>query len=85
MSGGEGKEAAEWVQGRTGLRCVSVRRREEGPSPSQNIPAWPGIPEDKGCLEQFGSPGPDNVQQNPTFKQNLTQEFPLWLSSNKPD
>ena len=41
---------------------------------SQNVPAWPGTPEDIGCLELSSSPGPDDMNpvSNGALSSNKT-------------
>lgn len=54
------KEAVQLVWERKAWRCAS-RRQRRGAKPlcpvSQNVPALPGIPGDRGCQELPGCPG----------------------------
>lgn len=51
--------------------CEAERRAAKSLCPaSQNVPAWPGTPKDKGCQELSSSPGPDDV--NPVSHRPLS-------------
>lgn len=59
---------------RTGWRCVSVRQRRGAQRlcpVSQDVAAFPAIPEDKGCQELSGCPGqmPSILLATETFLQ----------------
>ena len=71
-----------WAAGmRAGPGCVVLcicDAERTGTKPlcpaSQNVPAWPGTPEDIGCLELSISPGPDDMNpvSNRTLSSNKT-------------
>lgn len=66
----ERRDSAEFLWGGEKRNQVSVPR----------VLTLPSIPEDEGCQQLAGRSGPDGLnpvkQQNPFFRQNLTQSSP---------